>query len=118
MRSARKGLNHAPLEIAVLLRRQTLDLVGVGLGLEVETDRTEPGRPVEDLLHRHVVGPLHKRKQRDVGGAEAVAGRVVDVGVAIGGGTGGPDGGDFEGRGRNLRVDQLASEEYQGQEFG
>jgi hypothetical protein len=46
----KEGLNHAPLEVAVLLRRETLDLVG-------------------------------------------------------------PDGGDFEGRGRNLRVGQPAGEE-------
>ena len=115
---SKEGLNHAPLEVAVLLRRQTLDLVDVGLSLEIEAGRSEPGRPIEDLLLRHTVGPLHKRNQRDVGGAEAVARRVVDVGVAVGGGTGHPNGSDFERSGRNLRVGQLASEEYQEQESG
>ena len=48
---------------------------------------------------------------------EAIARRVVDVGVAVGGGTGDPDGGDFERRRRSLPVHQLDGEEQQEQEF-
>ena len=77
-----------------------------------------PRWAVEDLLLGHVVGPLHKSKQRDVGSAEAVPGRVVDMGVAVGRGTGDPDGGNVEGGGRRrLCVCQPANEESQEQEF-
>src|SRR5258708_5895027 len=97
------------------VNREGAELSVAGASSEADAGRGEPG-PLEDLLLRHAEGPLHKSKQRDVGSAEAIAGRVVNVGVAVGGGgTSGPDGGDFERRGRSLPMHQFDGEEQQEQ---
>jgi hypothetical protein len=86
-----EGLDHAALEVG----GESAGLA-VGLGLDVKTGGSKPGWSVEDLQLWHSIGPLHEGAKSDVDGAEAAVGRVVDMGVAVGGGSGRLDSSCFE----------------------